>query len=241
MRRLLLIMLLAPLDAHAGGPVVLKPTENIGGQPQAAFVSQWWQWVMRLPDGVRAYQDPSGAQCGLNQSGPVWFLAGTEGTDEVARECTIPGGRYLLLPVIAAIGHSKPGHPLSCTQAKAAAQNDHGPLQQAQVILDGKAITGIEHYRQQSSACFDAFANAKYLDHPESYMPSATDGYWLMLRPLPAGIHHLSVRARYGSTKAMPDGLEQVFEYELHIQDSDTTQALRPSAGTDADTSIIRM
>lgn len=101
------------------------------------------------------------------------------------------------------------------------AQDSHGPLQQMQVMLDGEILTGIERHRQQSAACFDAFAKAKDLDHPESYTPSATDGYWLMLRPLPAGVHHVTVRARYGRTKAMPDGFEQAFEYELHIEDGD--------------------
>lgn len=202
--------------AHASGPV-LGTGEKVGGRSQAEFAVAWWQWAMRLPDGVRAYQDPSGAQCTLNQEGPVWFLAGTEGTMQVRRTCAMPRGKFVFLPVIALLAHAEPGKPMTCreAQAKVAATNDH--LVQAEVLLDGKVIADIAGHRLRRIPCFDAFRNAGYIQRHAPYMPAATDGYWLMLSPLPPGVHRLSVKARYDSPDTLQGDLEEEFEYQLWV------------------------
>ena len=205
----------AAIAAHDRPAVVLDAGQSVDGVSQSAYVERWWQWAMRLPDGVRAYQDPSGAQCGMNQSGPVWFLAGTEGTMRVDRRCEIPAGHYVFFPVIDLIAHSKPGKALDCRTAQAQARQRNDRLADAQVTLDGRPIPHIEAHRLHPPACFDAFAKAKYMEHPEAYGPAAADGYWLMLNPLSEGEHHLVVHARYGG--ADQDGLAQDFEYELKV------------------------
>lgn len=202
--------------AGAGGPV-LGAHEKVAGRSQADYAIAWWQWVMRLPDGVRAYQDLSGAQCALNQEGPVWFLAGTEGTVRVQRQCAVPADRHLFLPVIALLAHASPGKPLDCRQAQARvrATNDH--LAQAQVLLDGRVIADIGAHRLRDRGCFDAFKGAQYVERHASYLPAATDGYWLMLAPLPAGLHRLSVKARYDSPGTLQGDLEEEFDYQLWV------------------------
>jgi len=221
-----LALAIAVSVAHAGdSTVVLGPHEKVAGRSQGDYAIAWWQWVMQLPDGVRAYQDLSGAQCGLNQSGPVWFLAGTEGTEHVQRECAIPADTHVFLPLIAMLAHASPGQPLSCQQAQAAvrANNDH--LAQAQVLLDGKPIADIDKHRVRDIPCFDAFKNAKYIERHALYTPAATDGYWLMLAPLPAGVHQLSVRTRYANPGKPQGDLEEVFEYRLRVGDAPPAQA----------------
>lgn len=204
------------LPAAASG-LVLSPQAKVEERSQADYAMAWWQWAMRLPDGVRPYQDPSGAQCALAQTGPVWFLAGTDGTMRVQRRCVVPKGKYVFLPAIALLAHAKPGKPITCQQARdqVARTNDH--LAQVQVSLDGEAITNIAAHRLGHVPCFDAFKNAAYLERHAPYMPAATDGYWLMLAPLPAGLHRLSVKVRYGSPGTLQGDLEEDFEYQLWI------------------------
>lgn len=213
----------------ATAPSVLDPQQGVDGISQAEYVERWWQWAMRLPDGVRAYQDPSGAQCGMNQSGPVWFLAGTEGTMRVSRQCDIPVGRFVFFPVISMIVHTAPGKPIDCKTAQAQVRSNNNHLAEASVMLDGQAIQRVESRRIRSSRCFDAYAKAEYLEHHPAFVPAAVDGYWIMLGPLSEGTHHLVVRARYGNAGKPLGDLEQIFDYELHVVPDNQPPALRPT------------
>ena len=217
----LAIALVPSVAAVAAVPgVVSAPQQKVAGKPLADYPALWWQWAHRVSDGVRAYQDPTGSQCQLNQSGEVWFLAGTDGTADIFRRCTVPEGKFLFFPVINMIKHSTPGYPLACAEAQelAAANNDHLAL--AEVTLDGVRIPDIAHHRLRPTGCFDAFPNASYVKKPQSYFPAAVDGYWLMLRPLAVGVHHLSVKARYSNPGSDRGDLDEVFDYEIKIEDS---------------------
>jgi hypothetical protein len=209
----------------------VPPTAKVTGLSQVEYAIRWWQWSNRVPAGVRPYQDPTGAQCGLNQTGEVWFLAGTDGTGDVVRHCTMPAGKYVFFPVINMIAHSKPGVPLTCGQANtaAAANNDH--LVHAEVLIDGEAVPDVARHRLATPQCFDAFPVAPYLKRAQSYFPAATDGYWLMLEPLPPGVHWIRVNARYDNPGSERGDLEQVFEYELLVEDAPPPQAPEPRSG----------
>lgn len=209
---------------------VLDPQQKVDGITQAKYTERWWQWATRLPDGVRAYQDPSGAQCGMNQSGPVWFLAGTEGTMRVSRQCDIPSGRFIFFPIIAMTVHAKPGKPIDCKTAQAQVRDNNDHLVEASVTLDGQAIQRVSSHRIRSARCFDAYASAQYLEHHEAYVPAATEGYWIMLGPLSEGIHHLVVRGRYDNAGKPLGDLEQTFDYELHVVPDNHPPALLPAA-----------
>ena len=97
---LLLSLLLAAPTPAAARDAVLSRAEKVSGVSQTDYVVRWWQWANRVPDGDKPYQDPTGSQCALNQAGDVWFLAGTDGTDDAHRHCTLPAGKYIFLPVI---------------------------------------------------------------------------------------------------------------------------------------------
>jgi hypothetical protein len=197
--------------------LVLDPQQKVDGIAQSEYAERWWQWAMQLPDGVRAYQDPTGAQCGMNQSGPVWFLAGTEGTMRVKRRCDVLGGRFIFFPVIAMNVHARPGRPIGCSAARSQARDNNDKLAEASVILDGQPVQRISSHRVSGTRCFDAYANAKYLERREDYVPAASDGYWIMLGPLSEGVHYLVVHARYDNAGKPSGDLEQSFEYELHV------------------------
>ena len=213
------IVLGAPTHGEAREPsVVMAPGSVVDGTTQAEYAARWWQWARRVPPGVQPFQDPTGAQCGLNQQGDVWFLAGTAGTADIVRHCTMPTKTYVFLPIINMIGNAQPGSPMTCEQAKAFARANNDHLAGAEVSIDGKPVEDISRFRVASD-CFDSFKFARYLSQADSYFPSATDGYWLMLRPLPAGLHRIRVRAHYDNPGHVLGDLEQVFEYQLQVQD----------------------
>jgi hypothetical protein len=46
------------------------------------------------------FADTTGAKANDNQSGPVFFIAGTTGGAPVSRDFTIPQGKFVLFPLI---------------------------------------------------------------------------------------------------------------------------------------------
>ena len=48
--------------------------------------------------------------------------------------------------------------------------------------------------------------------------PAATDGYWLMLRPLPVGTHTLKFQAQYQRTDEFLGSMAQDVEYQLLVE-----------------------
>ena len=70
------------------------------GATRAEWTQRWWRWWMSIPLGVGPTNDTTGAQCGINQSGPVWFIGGPLGGPPFNRSCTIPKGKAILSPIV---------------------------------------------------------------------------------------------------------------------------------------------
>ncbi len=70
-----------------------------GPMPYARLAALWWQWVLEVPTSTNPLIDPTGANCGVNQKGDIWFLAGTTSGNAI-RTCTIPAGKTIFFPVV---------------------------------------------------------------------------------------------------------------------------------------------
>ena len=66
-------------------PADSKPYGLTYGQ----WAAKWWQWSYSIPEENNPIKDTTGKDCAINQSGPVWFLAGTAGRS-AEKKCTIP-------------------------------------------------------------------------------------------------------------------------------------------------------
>jgi hypothetical protein len=207
----------AAFAADDSGPV-LAPAKRVLGKTAEDYSISWWQWAMANPPGSRAYEDRDGSRCAENQGGSVWYLAGTNGKSVVERHCRVPAQVHLFFPVINMLYYSRVGGHPTCDAVRAGAAANNDALQHAIVKLDGKIVPDVTRFRARGRDCFDAFERASYVrDRPARY-PAASDGYWIMLKPLSPGTHHLSVRANY----ANPDGdnfgeMVQYFDYVLEV------------------------
>jgi len=219
----------------ATAPRALSPADKVGGKRVDEYPALWWQWANRKRWGAQPFQDPSGAQCALNQAGPVWFLAGTDGTDAVHRRCRVPSGKHLFVPVIGMLENAAPGKPRSCAEVKQAVRANNEHVLATEISVDGRRFE-IAKLRLASD-CFNAYRDADYIDDTRGYFPSAADGYWLMLAPLADGKHQLRVKVRYDNPGTGYGDMEQDFEYELQVggpepepdqdEDEDADQELR--------------
>ena len=70
-----------------------------GPMPYARLAAEWWTWVLETPTSVNPQLDTTGARCGINQEGEVWFLAASFG-GTFTRTCTVPANKMLFFPVV---------------------------------------------------------------------------------------------------------------------------------------------
>ncbi|HJW46850.1 MAG TPA: hypothetical protein VJ484_10235 [Lysobacter sp.] len=192
------------LDAHW-----LPADTTVADVSQAQWSARWWQWAARFPNvNELPYRDPDGRRCAqFQEDGPVWFLAGTDGNFDAVRSCTIPAGKHLFVPLINwVVARGLQEIPISCEEkaAQAAQMADH--VTSALVLLDGRPLGELKRMRVASGGCFDSFSGSP---------PGATDGYWLMLKPLPPGKHQLAIAASY---RDGPRQMLQNFRYELEVE-----------------------
>jgi len=194
----------------------------VGGVSAAEWTIRWWRWAHSFPAGRQPYLDRDGRRCAMHQDedGPVWFLAGTDGSFDAERGCRVPAGKHLLVPVINMYFHGpRLGEDaMSCAEVKqrAAVNNDY--LVSAVVLLDGKPLA---RPLRLASRCFDPQAARADLgpDRGGRYR-AAADGYWLLLPPLAPGPHRLSIGANYGNPYDSEYGrMQQNFEYRLQVGD----------------------
>jgi len=183
---------------------------SVEGVSLGDWTAKWWRWARNA--AIEPYLDPDGRLCDTDQSGPVWFLAGTDGTFSPHRSCVVPESKYLLLPVINMVyeQRARDAHSLKCAevQARAAVNNDR--LVSAVVVLDGKSLGEMRVHRVRSD-CFQLDPDC------ECATLAAADGYWLMLKPLSRGHHTISVGANYGNPGEAYGMMRQSFEYELDV------------------------
>ena len=62
------------------------------------LAARWVQWVAAAPAARNPVADATGEDAAANQPADVWFLAGSYG-DVVRRQCVVPAGRELFVPV----------------------------------------------------------------------------------------------------------------------------------------------
>lgn len=200
-------------------PLVLPLAAEVEGRGYAELTHAWWQWAMAVP--VEPYLDPDGRFCELGQQGPVWFLAGTDGSSDVQRQCRVPADTHLLLPVInkihsTALGARQGAKVRTCDELRTLAAVDDEKLLSAVVLIDGVRVNDLVSYRVRSDGCFKLYP--AMADDDRFVAPTAaSDGYWVLIPPLARGRHTIVVGANYGPEDSPIGNMVQNFEYVLFV------------------------
>jgi hypothetical protein len=199
---------------------VAPPASSPRGQPYSAWAADWWRWLLEQPATGSPILDATGARCGAHQPDRVWFLAGTFGGDPVVRRCTIPAGRPIVLPLINnayfAFLSDDPD-----TRTEAYVRGQVTCIEDAVfpvVEIDGTPVGNPSSYLERSAVFAvhlpsDNLFGATAEDIPQLLLsPSADEGYYLFVQPLPPGDHTLRWRA--SSTAC---GFAQDITYHLTV------------------------
>ena len=180
----------------------------VDARPFGREIERWaellWAYIYKQPFDDNPFFDPTGALCGNDQGGPVWFLPSIPGAalgNVVTRSCTIPQGKAIMLQLMTALNDYPCPDP---TFQPAPGQSLYDfliqPLKQAfdnpapfVITVDGVAIVNPLSYRftsddlfyfkgDPSMAQFDSCVTGKR-------QPGVVDGFYFMFKPMPPGQH----------------------------------------------------
>jgi len=214
------VLLLISVTAYAQD--FIAPPESLpGGLSYQQWSGKWWQWAYGVLPSESPVFDTTGVYCTVNQSrkGPVWFLAGTNGVGPVTRSCSIPATRMIFVPLINWINDYpcpdpsfQPGPKQSLEQFLTIGFGPNWGVRQnvdhvtaVSASLDGVPVNDQDLQLPPESSKYRATSPIfKFNADPswQAYDPCAgpgyrgvADGYWIMLKPLPVGLHTLSFSA----------------------------------------------
>ena len=194
---ILTVLAVPEVYAKNYNPGVLPPHSKALGKTYGEWGDIWWNWAVQAPSATNPLLDETGSNCDVGQSGHIWFLAGVWNGGSAERTCTIPTGQFLFFPLVntflAAEGDER---------AKANAFIDKVSI--LECSIDGVPLQNLSSYRAESPEggfvlTVPPDSLFTELGAPAGdYAPAVSDGYWIMLPPLPAGEHEIKFRGVVG-------------------------------------------
>jgi hypothetical protein len=173
----------------------------IGADSLAGLTAQFWRWLYSIPtgNGVDPNSDTTGVNCGINQKGDVWFLAGpVNGNSSVT--CTVPDDKTIVSAVFASIDDypcpDTSFQPPPDMSLEAFLLQDIAPFVDgatAMARLDGRPLS-VKHIKSRLFS-FTAAASQVVNDPCVTGSPQlgVSDGFFVFIEPLPRGDHTLQL------------------------------------------------
>lgn len=181
--------------------VVAPINSNPEGQTYGRWAAAWFQWVYQIPLAENPLNDQTGQNCSQRQVNDVWFLAGVFLSGSAARICTIPSGKSLFFPLINnGYGAFLSDPPDQRTEKYLREQAACTLPANISVWIDGLKVPRPDRFFTGPSGSQSPIFNIQLppanffglteSDAPElGLTPSAEQGYYLFLNPLPPGQH----------------------------------------------------
>jgi hypothetical protein len=173
---------------------VFPPDSKPYGLTYGEWSGKWWKWALEIPGNATPMLDKAGEYCDQNQSGPVWFLAGTQG-GPAQRRCTIPEGNGIFFPIVNVLA-SYVENPLIKTEQELR-EFTKDPLDSVTLVeasVDGVKLQDLEKHRMQSPLFNFTYPENNSGGITPGPTQAISDGYWVMLHPLSAGEHTIQFR-----------------------------------------------
>lgn len=198
-----LILTTAPTNASASTSsfTVISPTNAQAqtGKTYGEWSAAWWQYALETPADNNPFLDETGANCNFGQSGAVFFLVSTFGGSATRNECRVPAGKVLFFPLL----------DFAVFRSEDDGQREHSlrnyigsfihSTRRLQASIDGMdagALVSLEPrftpLRTISPAGFFpvvAPENNIFGGIPGQSYDTVSDGFYLLVAPLPAGAH----------------------------------------------------
>jgi hypothetical protein len=172
------------------GLELFAPDSRPFGRTYAEWTAKWWQWVLSIAKTENPLVDENGKNCANNQSGPVWFLAGTlQGQAE--RSCGIPIDKAILFPVINVESSVAEGDGTTEEELSARVKFEMDQITNMRAMISGTNVNELKQYRVQSPLFNVTLPADNVLGLPAQTTKMISEGYWLFLKPLEPGKYDL--------------------------------------------------
>ncbi len=196
-----LASLVVPLTASAA---VLPPDQSYGGRSQYAWSALWWQTFLEAPaanNPLLGSSDSSALKAVNSKDPAVVFLTGSGDGTPIERSLTVTTGQALFFPIVND-SETDPFVADECGFATAVIDSTI-PYSIVATLNGSPLVPDLLAYRQgcasQPGPAPGGFSlNIETGDYynvqgyPAGSYQAASDGYWLLLEPLPVGSHTLS-------------------------------------------------
>jgi hypothetical protein len=224
---------------------VVPPGNDVAGQSQLFWAQAWWQWVLGIPAPNNPLTDTTGADGGVNNNGPVFFLAGNFGGAS-ARTIEVPVGKPVFFPVLNSffvpINLDGTYNPSPCTspltltcaiQAASFTQAENMAVQIDGISLDNAKI---EQFRQTSTSYFSVALpedNVLGVTGPNECCANlwTQDGFYITLDDLSVGTYVLQFQGEGQSLAGGPISLDVTDTLNVVVPEPSTWAMMLVGAG----------
>lgn len=195
-----LILMAAPASGSAFTVIPPNEAQAQTGKTYGEWSVAWWQYLLETPLENNPAFDETGANCNFGQQGSVFFLVSTPGGNVTRNECIVPAGKILFFPLLGIARNKEMTDPYPEISQRAAIQGFVKSTRELQANIDGEDINisldpKVTPLRTRSPAGFftlTAPENNIFGRVPGQSYDAVSDGFYLMVAPLPAGAHTIT-------------------------------------------------
>lgn len=170
---------------------LFAPNSRPFGITYAQWTAKWWQWVLSIAETENPLVDGTGRNCAINQTGPVWFLAGTL-KGPALRSCAIPANKAILFPVINVEASVAERDGTTEEELAACVKFEMDQITDMRAMVSGTNVNDVKQYRIQSLLFNVTLPADNILGLPAQTTKMMSEGYWLFLKPLEPGKYDLN-------------------------------------------------
>ena len=172
--------------------ILFSSNERPFGLKWEEWTILWWKWFLAIPKENNPALDNTGEKSTINQSyANVWFLASTIG-GKVERIVKIPSGTAVLFPVIN-VTASKSENPALKTESelRSFVKANMDDIEKKQAFIDDQEIVISEDFRVKTPPFEFSYPVDNIFGAQTGPAKGVGDGYWIFLKPLSKGEHHI--------------------------------------------------
>jgi hypothetical protein len=112
-----------------------------------------------------------------------------ESKDLVIRECTLPAGKAILVPIINTERSTAELQGATDSKLVEIATNDINEVNHLDAIIDGVTIHDLKTYRTRTLPFHATISNNNFMQLAPGHTRMVSDGFWILLKPLSVGKH----------------------------------------------------
>lgn len=165
-----------------------------------AWTVRWWKWCYSIPRRRNPTIDSTGKFCAEGQEGHTWFLAGIwvrKKRNYPHRKCSVPSDVSILFPLINCEENPRE-YPKKNTQEKLrlSLSKDMATVRELKCCVDDEELPPqLVHSDPEFFSI--TIRSDMALNNKGGETMMTTSGYWVFLKPLPKGNHHISFEGSY--------------------------------------------